>query len=611
MATTDKLISQKVDRFLGLNNLLNPASNEYREGMAYRAKDVRMDRTGVWVARPKLSTTVAAPSLKAFDQTGWGTGTHFKNLAVQGTDLIIGSLATTESIDVGPNEILYGTRGTGTINRMISDGTDSLLAAPTNPTVTNAPDDDDTPLAAAPPTRQENGTYFYIFTSYNSTYKHESIPAKAYQVDLADASSEPVRMKLTQNGDGDEIRIYRTLRTSATDNIYAPNNKFYFVGVPTSGATFVDRLHDSEIVNNEYEARGSVPPTAIDYLVSWNNRMYYFKDNVVYWSSAGRPQEVAQEFDLDIETTEGGSTESVRCKPKLSIGQYGEAKFEISQLASKTVTGAMERDGRLWVFTNNTVGYLIPTNQLEGVKYKEYRKGIGLVNDKCLVKTPYGIFGADRQGMWHLNNWNELKRITDGNIDLLGGADTTVTQSYVTDSFMLWVPVLNEVWWSMQYAADPTYIQIVYQADRGIFTGPYTHAITGGCNYDSTSGTYAYVTGPYIVDQTTADTTAGYLDFWFGQSSPEAIKDTLEMQMVHSATPGGDVTAKIYQNNIASTSGITSNDKTYSTIVAYCESHSQGKLFKLELTLPSQGAPLALVNYQYQIAGWDWSDRFK
>jgi hypothetical protein len=269
--------------------------------------------------------------------------------------------------------------------------------------------------------------------------------------------------------------------------VYAPNNRFYFVGVPTSGQDFVDRLNDQEIINYEYEARGSIPPTAIDYLVSWNNKMYYFKDNIedniVYWSSPGRPQEVAQEFDLDVETTEGGSTVAVTTKPKLSLGVYGEAKYEIAELSSKTVTGAIPRDGRLWLFTANTVGYLLPTNQLEGVRYKEFRKGIGLVNDKCLAFTPFGVFGADRQGMWLLNNYNELTRLTDGVIDLLGGADTTLTQSYVSDSFMLWVPVLNEAWWCMQYAATPTYIQIVYQADRGIFTGPYTHAITGGCNF--------------------------------------------------------------------------------------------------------------------------------
>ena len=667
-------VSQRVDRFLGLNNLLNPASNEYREGMAYRAKDVRMDRTGVWVARPKLSATAGAPGLLS----AWGSGLHFKNLAVQGTDKIIQTIATTESLDIGSNEILYGVydQSTGSITafasgsnttvtsashglsngayvkiigttsyngthlvsgvtthtydipatyvaddatgtwgmavvRQLAAGTKTGVAAPTNPTVTQAPTDLDSDLTAGTPTRQENGTYFYIFTSYNDTYKHESIPAKAYQIDLADNSAEPVRMKLTANDDGDDIRVYRTMRTSATDGVFSPNNRFYYVGTATTTVTFVDRLNDSEIVNNEYEARGSTPPEAVDYLKSWNNRMYYFKGNIVYWSSAGRPQEVAQEFNLSIETTEGGDAQSVKVKPKLSIGQYGEAKFEISQLASKTVTGAMERDGRLWIFTNNTVGYLIPTNQLEGVRYKEYRRGIGLVNDKCLITTPYGIFGADRQGMWHLNHWNELKRITDGNIDLLGGADTTITQSYVTNSFLLWVPVLNEVWWSMQYAATPTYIQIVYQADRGIFTGPYTHAITGGCNYDSTSGTYAYVTGPYMVDQTTADSQAGYLDFWFGQHQPGDVKDNLKIQVVHSATPGAAVSASIYQNDIASTTSITADTTSYETTVGHLTGNRQGKMFKLALTLPAEGAALSVINYKYNAVGFIWAETFQ
>jgi hypothetical protein len=602
--TQPNIISQKINTYLGLNNLLNPASAEYREGMAYRAKDCRLNRQGLWVARPVLT---ASGSGEPGALVGWGSGNHFKNLAVQNVDKIITSLATTESVDVGPNGILYGTTGSGAVTRQLADGTKSSVAAPTNPTVDNAPAD-----TGATPTRQENGTYFYIFTSYNSTYDHESIPAKAYQVDLADKTSNSVTMTLTDNSDGDAVRIYRSFRTSVDDGVYAPNNRFYFVGtVSGDSQAFVDRLHDQEL-QIEYEGRGSIPPTAQDYLVAWNNRMYYFKKNLVRWSSADRPQEVAQEFDLAVETTEGGSTVNVTTKPKLSIGVYGEAKYEIAKLASKTITGAIPRDGRLWLFTANTVGYLLPTNQLEGVKYKEFRDGVGLVNDKCLAFSPYGIFGADRQGMWLLDNYNVLRRLTDGVIDLLGGADTTVTQSYVTDSFMLWVPVLNEAWWSMQYAADPTYIQIAYQADRGIFTGPYSYAITGGCNFVTTSGSYAYVTGDFIVNQTTADTTvAQYLDFWFGQSNPFAVKDLLEVQLEHSATPGAAVTAKVYQNNVASTSGITAETISYTDITKILEGHSAGKLFKLELTLPAAGAALANINYRYNAAGWEWSERFK
>lgn len=598
-----------MDTFLGLNNLLNPASAEYREGMAYRAKDCRLNSKGLWEARPKLSTTQGPPSLKAFDYTDgdqtWGSGNHFKNVAVQGTDLLIGSLATTESITVGPNEILYGTAGAGTIVRMISDGTDSLVAAPTVPGEDTNPTESGAQLS-----RMELGTYFYIATSYNSTYQHECIPAKAYQAELTDINNA-ITMTFIENSDSDEIRIYRSLRTSVSDKVYAPNNKFYFVGVATTAAAFVDRLNDQEIINNEYEARGSTPPDDIDALASWNNRMYYFKDNIVYWSSAGRPQEVAQEFELTTEAVEGGATTvDITIKPRLSTGVYGEAKYEISELSSKTVTAAIPRGGRLWIFTATTVGYLVATNQLEGIRYKEFRVGIGAVNDKCIAFTPYGVFGADRQGMWLLSNYDELIRISDGAIDLLAGADTTVTQSYVTDSFIVWVPILEEVWWCMQYAADPTYIQIVFQANRGIFTGPYTHTITGGCNYTSTSGAYAYVSGPYIVDQSTADTTpTQYLDFWLGQSNPAAIKDELDVQIVHSATPGDDVTVKIYQSDIASTSGITSEDTTYATSTKNLQAHNAGRLFKIEITMPAAGSPIALFNYRYNIAGYIWSDQ--
>jgi len=602
------IVNIRVDKFLGLNNVLNPASAEYKEGMAYRAKNCRLDRTGVWTARPVLSD---AGDTEPGHLTAWGSGNHFKNMAVENTDKIIDGIATTESIEVGSNGILYGTTGSGTVARQLASGeaSKSTIAAPTAPTVDTAPE-----TYGDGTSRAENGIYYYIFTSYNDTYKHESVPTIAYKVELTDCENENILLKATANDDGDEIRLYRSRRTSSDAGVYNPTNIFYYVDTLTSDTDFYDQLHDNEIINFEYEGRGSVPPDDIDYIISFNDRMLYFKGNTLYWSSSGKPQEVAQEYTIAMATEEGldPATVDVQCKPKLSLGSYGEAKYEISELAGKTVTACLRRNEKVWVFTANTVGHLVATNKLEGYKYKEYRRGIGCVNDKCLVSTPFGIFGADRQGMWIIDNFGSLNRITDGRIDLLGGTDTTITQSYVTDSFLLWVPVLNEVWWSMQYSDTPSYIQIVYQADRKIFTGPYTHTITGGCNYETTSGMFTYVTNDKYVNTSTADTTqAQYLDFWFGQSNPVAIKDQLEVQPVHSATPGASVNAKIYQSNIASTSGITAEDYDYSVEIKNLEAHSQGKLFKLELTLPSAGAALAAINYRYNIAGWVWSDRFK
>jgi hypothetical protein len=92
---------------------------------------------------------------------------------------------------------------------------------------------------------------------------------------------------------------------------------------------------------------------------------------------------------------------------------------------------------------------------------------------------------------------------------------------------------------------------------------------------------------------------------------PDAVKDQLELKLEHSATPGATVTAKVYQNDIASTSGITSDDTDYSGSTVELEAHSQGKLFKLELTLPAEGAGLANINYRYNVAGWKWSERFR
>jgi len=585
-------VNEKVDIFAGLNNQLSPASPEYKLGLAYRSLNARIDESGVWSRRQALVGCTSAP----ITQAGWGGGTHFKNLAVEDIDKIISGLGSDTSVDVGPNKLLYGTTGSGSVKYKDADGAGGDIGAPTGPTVTTAPVVDDEGTS-----RAESGIYYYIFTSYNSTTKHESVPTVAYMVDLdkGHATLKCVLMKLTKNANSDEIRIYRSKRTSAEEGVYNPTNIFYYIDTPTSATNFFDYIHDDEIEKYEYEGRGSDPPTDIDYIASYNNRMLYFKGNVLYWSSAGRPGEVAQEYTLGIATVIGldPTTVPVECKPKLSTGVYGEAKYEIAELAGQKVTAAMLKDGKLWIWTASMVGYLQSTNRLEGYRFKVFRRGIGAISDKCLAFSPFGIFGADRQGMWLLNNADRLYRLTDGVIDIYAGEDTTLAQSDITDSFVVWIPVLNEAWWSVGN------VQIAFQANRGIFVGPYTYSINGGCTFVSAGGAQAYLNGS-TPSATTKDTIACSLDFWMGQDKLNAVKDQVAVEVVHSTTPAADVSAVLYQNSVPNISGLDSITKDYGTDTGVIRGKGSGRLFKLELTLPATGAPVAAINYKFNTIHW-------
>ena len=229
--------------------------------------------------------------------------------------------------------------------------------------------------------------------------------------------------------------------------------------------------------------------------------MLYFKGNTVYWSSAGQPEEVAAEYTVSI----GGV--SITCKPKLSIGAYGEAHFEIMELSGHQVKAAMPLFGKLYVWTDTLMGYLEPTNRLEGYRFKLLRAGVGVTSDKVLALSPYGLFGADRQGIWLLTPGGIVRRLTDNTVDLHAGTDTTYSQTNFTNSFGCWSPATQEYLWGV------TGKVLAYQANRGTFAGPYDYAVTGGCTISTTSGHLAYLKG-YTPDITTRDTSsAQYLEF--------------------------------------------------------------------------------------------------
>ncbi len=582
------IISERVDTFLGLNNMLNPASAEYREGMAWRSKDARIDESGLWSPRRSLAGCSSPPGLL----TAWGGGNHFKNLAVENTDKIITGLGTTECVDTGPNGFLYGTTGSGTVKRQDAGGDKTECETYTPPTGFSVAETD------GASSRAENGTYYYMCTYFDNIYKRESLPSivDSVEIDHDAGTKDCVTITYPAASSDVRVRIYRTLRICPAEGVYNTTNKFYFVAEKTSGTTHVDYMHDDDIRDTEYEGRGTAPPTAVDYLAGYNNRVLYFKGNTVYWSSAGQPDEVATDYKITYKQKNGSPEDTVDCKAKLSLGVYGEAKFEITELAGQKILAGMVRNGKLWLWTASMTGYLKATNRLEGYRFTTVRKGIGVTSDKVLAFTPYGIFGADRQGMWLLDNADRIYRLSESAIDIYAGQDTTFTQSAITNSFGVWIPILNEYWWSVSN------VQIVFQANRGIFAGPYTYGISGGTSFVSSGGAQAYLTGGQTPHTTTLDTaTTQYLEFWFGQSKPAMIKDTLEVEITHPDYTG-TASATVYQNSIPSETGATSGGA-----VAYNDKHigkvggvGSGRLFKVKLTM-SSGRKMATINYKYEI----------
>lgn len=578
------IINQRIDTFLGLNNMLNPSSAEYAEGMAYRSNRARLDEHGLWTAQQALVGISGAPALLASPH---GSGSHYKNLAVDGVDKVV-MMAVGTICDVGPNKKLYSTDGSGPVKN--AGGNVSTFTPPTQSAITENNDG----IAS----RAENGTYYYMVTFFDNIYKRESLPSNVLLGEVDGDTKDNITVASGSGATPDKrLRFYRTKRIGAADDMYSPVNRFYFLGELTSGTQYKDYLHDSEIADTEYEGRGSVPPSDIDCLASFNDRMLYFKDNILYWSSAGQPQEVAQKYTITL--SDPNPDQTVRCVPKLSVGSYGEAKFEITELSGHKVKAAMPLFGKLYVWTDSMTGYIEATNRLEGYRFHLLHEGIGVTSDKVLALSPYGLFGADRQGMWLLTPNGRIKRLTDNRIDLSAGEDTTFRNLDFVNSFGCWVPALNEYWWGVSGQI------IAYQANRDIFVGPYSYVVSGGCTVFTETGAHAYLTGAKTPSLTTKDGVVHYLELWMGQSAPTTIKERLMVEVVHSEVPNSSVTAKVYQNVITSETGATdSGDISYSESTGRIAPSGVGRFFKLNLTLPAAGAPVAMVNYRYTPVGW-------
>jgi hypothetical protein len=293
-------------------------------------------------------------------------------------------------------------------------------------------------------------------------------------------------------------------------------------------------------------------------------------------------------------------------------------------------------------------------------------------------------------------NDGKIKRLSDGVVDISssGGKSTSLSQTYMADSFGVWLPTLEEYWWSIQKgtaeitgggsidgdgddvlvttvaahglsvgdtvritgttnydvsdavihtvasattfeynsavneASEATgtvdwFLQIVYQANRGIFAGPYSHTIDGGTNFVSTGGAQAYLStgiddleGSGVAENpkdglpNTAPLAPQELRFWMGQANLAMVKSELKLEVVYaSITADKSIVVTSYQNNIASTTGAYSyTGQVHSAsdnLIGRVEPKGSGRMFMVKLAIPRDcTAPVLALNYRATLVPW-------
>lgn len=564
-------VNERIHTFYGLNNLLDPASAEYREGMAFECTNARINNKGLWAGG--LSSQATTTGATAITLSG---GTGQRQMTVNGTTRVATAIGIAAE---GQNGYIYYI-DSGALKRYKTLASTVLLSDVAAPTLSSA-----AAAAVGSISRMVDGFYYYIITKYDDTYKRESLPSTAFEVSL-DTSGSNTGVTLTF-GSG-TYRIYRSKRTDTANQIYNAPNRFYFVDEIT-GTSYDDIRGDDELLI-EYEGRGSVMTDA-NFIVQYNDRMLYFKGNDLWWSSSGRPEEVAQKFSVTFKDSGSSTTKTVSTYPKLANG-YGEAKKTIPELAGATITGAMEKDGKLWLFTNAMIGYLSEAYGGEGYIFKVWRRGVGVINQHCLQSCEYGIFGFDGQGMWLLNNSGSIKRLTENRVDL--------SSFYSGSAFYgIWCPNMNE------YLMCNCAVAVAYQADKDIFAGPYTLTNTAGCSYYGGTGAWGLSGGATNAMMPNTGSTFT-LKFYLGQTSPTTIKQRICVEAVKTDATS-TMTIKVGAG--AAKAGITSESSAESS-TAYSVRQTTsniGRMIYAEIGMGA-GAGLSTLNYRYDPIEWSEAD---
>jgi len=111
--------------------------------------------------------------------------------------------------------------------------------------------------------------------------------------------------------------------------------------------------------------------------------------------------------------TSGTVTEAIEFMPILENGVRGEARLWMPELINKTIVDAYEFGGKLWVFSADTVGYIIPSGG--GYKYVHLSEDFGIIADTLDVGDGL-VYGCDSSGAWVLDG-NLPRRLSDGIVE--------------------------------------------------------------------------------------------------------------------------------------------------------------------------------------------------
>ena len=392
--------------FRGLNNKVDPTSAVWQPGFASACDNSRIDDNMTWNQGPSL-----ASHSETIDKIATGLGgNHMKVASYLGTRYIFTGLADADTLVTGPNGYVYFVDNSGSSYPELWIGSKASASGVAAQTTLSAI------TTSGIGTRMEEGIYYYMCTRYDpardceslASYIYEHYVAKRYENDVRIAD---VPVLPAVSGTATHVtRWYRSMCVPIAKGdtrqigTHTVPTDFYFIGEAATGSTFSDYAHDSEINSQEnlYTARGGRPPTNCDCIGAFDNRIFYFQGQNIWWSSAGRPEEVPQLHTQTIYYTWSGGvwtagtykdkltagsavTETLAYTyPLLDTGYRGEARLFCPDLASQNAVVAEEHNGKLWFWTETSTFYIERADNVEGYRYVKVAEGIGAASPHVL-----------------------------------------------------------------------------------------------------------------------------------------------------------------------------------------------------------------------------------
>ncbi|HUX15623.1 MAG TPA: hypothetical protein VMW52_04070 [Phycisphaerae bacterium] len=665
--------------FLGVATRLSPASPNWRPGLAALQTNLRIGTDDLLRRRPGLSayasTRPAAYSILNMwiahfeDSDGSGTAADYLvvkcNAKLYWTALplavppVWAEIVTAAAASLGLsatepgrafvyNDFFYyfdSTKAYGWNPGYNSGGAfwdqgeafEPGLAPPTTPTCATA---DDTT------SRILRGARNYVATHYDERRNVRSLPSTAHvfaEADLAADNAKKVQVtSVATGGEAATQESWRSQRTSVYDAEIGDMTHFQRVG-PITGTPADDKRSDEELRRDgRLDCRGG-RPLPCRYAIVWRGRAYYsgyavnhgttptlHKDNTagssytvpiphvdgrsIEWSSAGRPEEVARKYLLSVSST------NVEQSPELEPGLFMEAKTWLPDDAGGIVRGMVGFGQEVLVFTEREASSLY--GAVEPFGQRILAQDIGLCSHRTLqVCGGYGLMGADAEGPWVWTG-QDFVHLGRAALDLGATSPTGVHQAALSASLAVWVRDLQEYWWIVSPPGSTAKTRVMaYQADRGVFSGPYdfnlgSAEITAAANVvlaNTAPVTILGLSNGYIVqvdpsaltdsDGATARNFTCRARFWFGSDDVRTAKVKVRATVVYaSITPDKEVTARLWAGDAVDLAEIeslapyphTAAMETYP--VGFVGPEGRGRFAAADILIPEGcDAPIASV----------------